>query len=102
MSAAKRQCLSGGKILRVLDLLLRHFPHGLTQADICKACDISPTACHTYVATLTESGFAETIPETGRVRPSHRLARAAFEILQALDSARTRTDESINRIRGGA
>ncbi len=89
---------SAGKVLSVLNVLLGHFAHGLTPMDLAKSTGLSPSNITIYVATLEEAGFAERIPETGRIRPSSRLAQHAVSILRSLDSARQRIDEITNRL----
>lgn len=89
---------SAGKVLEVLNVLLGHFAHGLTPTELSKATGLEPSAITRYVATLEEKGFAERIPETGRIRPSSRLAQHAVSILRSLDSARQRIDEITNRL----
>ena len=89
---------SAGKVLDVLNVLLGHFAHGLTPTDLVKATGLSASNITRYVATLEAAGFAERIPETGRIRPSTRLAQHAVSILRSLDSARQRIDEITNRL----
>lgn len=89
---------SAGKVLDVLNVLLGHFAHGLTPTELAKATGLEPSAITRYVATLEERGFAERIPETGRIRPSSRLAQHAVSILRSLDSAKQRIDEITNRL----
>ena len=89
---------SAGKVLDVLNVLLGHFAHGLTPTELAKATGLEPSSITRYVATLEEKGFAERIPETGRIRPSSRLAQHAVSILRSLDSARQRIDEIQNRL----
>jgi DNA-binding IclR family transcriptional regulator len=89
---------SADKVLSVLDVLLSHFAHGLTPGDLAKATGLSASNITRAVATLEAAGFAERIPETGRLRPSMRLARAAVAILNSLDAARTRLDEINTRL----
>lgn len=89
---------SAGKVLDVLNVLLGHFAHGLTPTELAKATGLEPSSITRYVATLEEKGFAERIPETGRIRPSSRLAQHAVGILRSLDSARQRIDEITNRL----
>lgn len=95
MSATNQSAI---KVLSVLNVLLGHFAHGLTPTDLAKATGLSASNITNYVATLEEAGFAERIPETGRIRPSSRLAQHAVGILQSLDSARRRIDEMTNRL----
>lgn len=89
---------SGEKILDVLNLLLRHFTHGLAPTEVAKATGISPSNITRYVNTLEIKGFVERIPETDRIRPSHRLAQHAVAIMRALSDAEGRARESLNRI----
>lgn len=89
---------SAGKVLDVLNVLLGHFAHGLTPTELAKATGLEPSSITRYVATLEERGFAERIPETGRIRPSTRLAQHAVGILRSLDAAKQRIDEITNRL----
>lgn len=89
---------SAGKVLDVLNVLLGHFAHGLTPTDLVKATGLSASNITRYVATLEAAGFAERIPETGRIRPSTRLAKHAVGILRSLDAAKQRVDEIVHRI----
>lgn len=89
---------SATKVLTVLDVLLGHFAHGMTPTDLSKATGLTPPNITNYVATLEKAGFAERIPETGRIRPSMRFAQHAVSILQSLDSARRRIDETTSRL----
>ncbi|AVG15361.1 transcriptional regulator [Chromobacterium vaccinii] len=89
---------SSEKVLDVLTVLLGHFAHGLTPGELAKATDLSPSSITRYVATLEEAGFAERIPETGRIRPSVRLAQHAVGIMRSLDAAKQRIDELAHRI----
>lgn len=89
---------SAEKVLEVLTVLLGHFAHGLTPGELAKATDLSPSNITRYVATLEEAGFAERIPETGRIRPSVKLAQHAVSILRSLEAARSRLDELTTRI----
>ncbi|QBP09829.1 helix-turn-helix domain-containing protein [Cupriavidus metallidurans] len=89
---------SAGKVLDVLAVLLGHFAHGLSPTELSRATGLDPSAITRYVATLEEKGFAERIPETSRIRPSHQLARHAIAILQSLDGAQSRIEESRRRL----
>ena len=98
MAADKGTGQSAGKVLEVLNVLLGHFAHGLTPTDLVKATGLSASNITRYVATLEAAGFAERIPETGRIRPSTRLAQHAVGILRSLDAAKQRVDEIVHRI----
>ncbi len=89
---------SAEKVLEVLTVLLGHFAHGLTPGELARATDLSPSNITRYVATLEEKGFAERIPETGRIRPSVRLAQHAVSILRSLEASRIRIDELTSRL----
>lgn len=89
---------SGEKILDVMNLLLRHFTHGLSPSEVAKATGISPSNITRYINTLEIKGFVERIQETERIRPSHRLAQHAVAIMRALSDAEGRARESLNRI----
>ena len=89
---------SAGKVLDVLNVLLGHFAHGLTPTELAKATGLEPSSITRYVATLEEKGFAERIPETGRIRPSVRVAQQAVGILRSLDAAKQRVDEIVHRL----
>jgi DNA-binding IclR family transcriptional regulator len=98
MAADKGTGQSAGKVLEVLNVLLGHFAHGLTPTDLVKATGLSASNITRYVATLEAAGFAERIPETGRIRPSVRLAQHAVGILRSLDAAKQRVDEIVHRL----
>lgn len=89
------------KVLEVLDVLLRNFAHGFSPKELKEATGFSGTDITRYVNTLEQAGFAERITETGRIRPSHRLAQQAVQILKSLESASERIKESQNRLDRG-
>lgn len=89
---------SAGKVLAVLDVLLRNFAHGFSPGELAKETGYSASDITRYVGTLESAGFAERITETGRIRPSHRLAQKALQILNSLNEAESRIQTSINRI----
>lgn len=89
------------KVLTVLDVLMRNFAHGFTNTELAKETGFSASRITGYVSTLETAGFAERIPETGRIRPSHRLAQQATQILQSLQNAADRIKESQERLNRG-
>ena len=89
------------KVLQVLDVLLRNFAHGFSPKELIEATGFSGTDITRYVNTLEQAGFAERIQETGRIRPSHRHARYAVQILQSLEAAQNRLTDARNRLYGG-
>lgn len=84
--------------LKILRLLEQNFAHGLAPSDIAKALHISPSLVTGHVNALESEGFAERIPETGRIRPSVRFARTAVSILNDLDKVVDRATELKSRI----
>jgi DNA-binding IclR family transcriptional regulator len=92
---------SAERVLAVLDVLLPHFAHGLAAGQVAAAARASPSATTRALLTLERAGYAERIPETGRWRPSHRLGRAATQMLHSLEAARERAEESRRRLAGG-
>jgi DNA-binding IclR family transcriptional regulator len=97
-TATTQAAQSAVKVLDVLNVLLRHFAHGLTPGELAKATGLAPSAITRYVATLEARHFAERIPETGRIRPSIRLAKDAMAILRELDHAEERLGELKSRL----
>ena len=98
MSTPIKTSQTAAKVLDVLAALLGHFANGMTPTDLSKATGLDPSAITRYVATLEEKGFAERIPETGRIRPSVRHAQHAVAILRSVDAARSRIDELSTRL----
>lgn len=89
---------SATKVLAVLDVLLRNFAHGFSPTELARETGFGASDITRYVNTLENAGFAERIPETSRIRPSHRLAQKAVQIMHALDEAEKRLQESRNRL----
>lgn len=98
MSDAARAPEASRTTLRILTLLMRHFAHGMTNKDIAQALKLNPSAVTRHVQALEEEGFAERVPETGRIRPSVRLAQAAVAIQKSLADATSRYQELQSRI----
>lgn len=92
---------SAEKVLSVLNVLLKNFAVGFTNNQLSKLTGLSPSSITRYVAILEESGFAERIPETDRIRASHKLAQHCMAILNSLNEAKQRLDDSLNRITTG-
>lgn len=87
------------KALEIIDLLLRaDFVHGLSPTDVARATGLTAPTVSRHLATLEGRGFAERVPETGRVRISHRIAQRAVSLLNSLDAAQRRIDESRARL----
>jgi DNA-binding IclR family transcriptional regulator len=86
------------QVFKVLDVLMRHFAHGLTPGDLIKATGISGPNITRYVATLEAAGYAERIPETGRIRPSVRFAQMAVMVMADVDRMSARLGEIKTRL----
>ena len=84
--------------LRVRERLMDHFAEGASPTELSHATGITASSMTRILATLRKAGFAEQIPETGRWRLSHRIARKGVHISQSLVRARDRLEESITRI----
>lgn len=97
----QRMSKSGLKVFAVLDVLERNFYHGFSPTEIAVETNFSLSDINSYVNTLLEAGRAERIPETGRIRPSHRTAQKAVQFLKSLDSAADRIKESQDRLNRG-
>lgn len=89
---------SATKVFAVLDVLFRNFAQGFTPSELARATELSPSDITRYVATLIDTGYAERIPDTDRIRVSVSLARKAIQIMQSLDAAERRIQETRNRI----
>tara|TARA_Y100001934_G_scaffold157265_1_gene188273 strand:+ start:1755 stop:2051 length:297 start_codon:yes stop_codon:yes gene_type:complete len=89
---------SAAAILTVLDLLLRYTVHGLTPTDVVKATGYSAPNVSRYLKTLEETGWAERIPETNRIRASLRVAQRAVAVMNDFDQAQNRLMETRARI----
>ena len=89
---------SAGKVLAVLDVLLRNFAHGFSPGELVKETGYSGSDITRYVNTLIEANYAERIPETGRIRASHRFAKSAEQIMRSLDAAEAKIQQSRRRI----
>jgi DNA-binding IclR family transcriptional regulator len=98
---ASQDIKSAVKVFAVLDVLLCNFAHGFSPKELIEATGFSGTDITRYVSTLIQVGYAERIQETGRIRPSERLARHAVQILNSLNAAEKQLadlNQRINRI----
>lgn len=95
---ATQDAKSALKVLAVLDVLHRNFIHGFSNKELARETGFTASNITSYVQTLEKAGFAERIPETGRIRPSHRHARYAVQILNAISDAEQRIKESKSRL----
>jgi Transcriptional regulator len=95
---ATKEIGSALKVFQVLDVLLRNFAHGFSPKELIEATGFTGTDITRYVNTLEQAGFAERIQETGRIRPSERVARHAVQILHSLNAAERQLAELNQRI----
>jgi len=95
---ATQDIKSAVKVFAVLDVLLRNFAHGFSPKELIEATCFSGTDITRYVNTLVQVGYAERIQDTGRIRPSERLARQAVLILNSLNAAEKQLAELNQRI----
>jgi len=95
MTAANKSAL---KVFSALEILCQNFADGMAPSELAKATGVSAPQTTRIIATLEATGFAERIPETGRVRPSIHFARLALAVLKSLDSAQTRLAEVATRV----
>lgn len=86
------------KLFTVLDVLWRNFANGYTPGELAKATGLPACSITVYVNTLEEAGYAERIPETGRVRVSVQAARKALQVMQSLDAEESRVTEIRKRL----
>jgi DNA-binding IclR family transcriptional regulator len=101
MTPKNQEKNSAAKVLAVLDVLMRNFAHGFSPTELSRETGFSMSDMTRYVAILERTGFAERIQETGRIRPSHRHARYAVQIMNSLASAEQQLDQTKNRLYGG-
>jgi len=98
---ATQDTISALKVFAVLDVLLRNFAHGFSNSELAKETGFKASDITRYSGTLVRAGYAERVPETGRLRPSHRLARQAVQILNSPNAAEQRLTEIKSRLYGG-
>lgn len=89
---------SAGKVLQVLRVLERNFHAGYSPGELARETGLSPSAITRAVKTLEKAGYAERVPDTDRVRMSHRLGQVAVQIMHSLDRAKAEVEQSIQRI----
>lgn len=96
--AKQRMSNSAVKVFKVLDVLTRNFFHGFSPTEIATETGYSLSSINGYVNTLIEAGYAERIAETSRIRPSHRFAQKALQIMASMDEAERKMNESKTRL----
>lgn len=83
---------------KVLDALWDHMVHGLSPSEIAAAAREPKSYISRALQTLRAAGHAEQIADTGRWRPSMRLARHAAAVHRSLDRGSDRIEELRTRI----
>jgi DNA-binding IclR family transcriptional regulator len=83
---------------RVLDVLWGQMATGLSPSEVAAAAAEPKSYISRALRTLAAAGHVEQVAETGRWRPSVRLARRATEVHRALARAGSRIDELQARI----
>jgi len=83
---------------RVLDVLWEHMANGLSPSEVASAAREPKSYISRALQSLRAAGHAEQIHDTGRWRPSVRLARRAADVQRALDRAAARLDELRERV----
>lgn len=85
------------RILRLLLKLSGHELHGLAPKDLADSLQVSPGTITRDLHNLRETGLAELIQETGRVRLGPKVVQIAIAHMTAMDRATARLDEIKNR-----
>lgn len=93
------QIKSAAKVLNVLDILTRKFAHGYSPTELAQATGFAASDISRYVKTLIETGFAERIEETGRIRASVKFTRIGTEAIRSVEQEMTRIEQLRDRIR---
>ncbi len=87
-------------VLKVMDVLWDHMALGLATSEAAKAAQTTTTQATRALQTLQAAGYVEKIPETGRWRPSVRVARLAVAVHRSIDRQEARTKELRARVGG--
>lgn len=84
------------RVLQTLVLLAGNEVMGLAPGEIAKAVHTSPSNVTRDLANLREAGLAETL-DTGQWRITPLMGQLALRVLNSLDEARRRVDETAQR-----
>lgn len=81
---------------RTLKALFGHEINGITSAELAKKLETSNDRVFKDLMNLQEAGLAEQLPDkTWRISPA--LGREALKVMNALDTARKRIEETASR-----
>lgn len=92
---------SAAKVLEVLTVLMRNYAIGFSSTDLVKETGFTASDITRYVNTLENSGFAERIPETNRIRPSTKHVQFAIQVMRSVEQAKARINEIETRLLRG-
>ena len=84
-------------LLRVLDALFGHEVNGLLPGDLAKKAECTASQVTRIVANLRHAGWAETVPDTGRIRLGPKPVQGALKHMADLDRAERRLAETRQR-----
>lgn len=84
------------RVLRTMKVLFGHEINGITSSELAKQLETSNDRVFKDLVNLQEAGLAEQLPDkTWRIAPA--LGREAFKVMNALDTARRRLEETASR-----
>lgn len=84
------------RVLRTMKALFGHEVTGITTQDLAKRLEMNASKTFKDLKNLEEAGLAEQLPDkTWRIAPA--LGREAFKVMNALDTARRRLEETASR-----
>lgn len=84
------------RVLRTMKALFGHEVTGITAQDLAKRLEMNASKTFKDLKNLEEAGLAEQLPDkTWRIAPA--LGREAFKVMNALDTARRRLEETASR-----
>ncbi len=81
---------------QTLEALFGHEVTGIECAELAKRLNTTKAQVYKDLCVLEQAGYAEQLPDKNW-RVSAKLAREAVKIMNALDSARRRVDETASR-----
>ncbi len=84
------------RVLNTLKALFGHESTGIASKDLASQLDTSASQVFKDLMNLQEAGLAEQLPDKNW-RVASALGREAFKIMNNLDTARRRLDETANR-----
>lgn len=81
---------------KTMKALFGHETNGITSSELAKQLETSNDRVFKDLVNLQEAGLAEQLPDkTWRIAPA--LGREAFKVMNALDTARRRLEETASR-----